>query len=167
MKRVQVAKVLGAHGVKGLVKLLSLTEDPVSVAELAGLEDEAGRKVTLSLEGSHKGALLVWIEGVETREAAEALKGAALYVPRSALPEPEADEFYFADLVGLEVEMAGEALGVVVAVADFGAGPLLEVRPRAGGGTVYVPFTREAVPRVDIAAGRMEVVLPPGLWPGR
>lgn len=167
MKRVQVARVLGAHGVHGLVKLLPLTEDPASVAELPGLEDEAGRAVSVRIEGSHKGALLVRMAGIATREAAEALRGAALYVPRSALPEPEADEFYFADLVGLEVEMAGEVLGTVIAVADFGAGPLLEVRPQASGGTVYVPFTRETVPRVDIAAGRMEVVLPPGLWPGR
>lgn len=165
--RILVARILGAHGVKGHVRIAPLTEDPATFEGLGGLEDEARRPVTVKVEGSVKGALIAALPGVESREAAQALKGAGLYLPRALLPEPGDDEFYFADLVGLKVEEAGETLGEVVAVADYGAAPLLEVKPSCGGATVLVPFTREVVPVVDMAGGRLEVVLPAGLWPGR
>jgi len=166
-RRVLVARLMGAHGVKGLVRIAPLTQDPATFEALDGLEDEAGRPVKVTVEGASKGTLLARMSGVASREAAQALKGAGLYLPRARLPEPDEDEFYFADLVGLKVEEAGAVLGDVAAVVDFGAGPLLEIKPAAGGGTVYVPFTREVVPQVDLEGGRLIVALPEGLWPGR
>jgi 16S rRNA processing protein RimM len=110
-----------------------------------------------------KAQVVARIPGVTDRDAAEALRGVHLFVPREALPAPDSDEFYFDDLTGLDVETTdGESIGLVVSVQDFGSGPLLEVG-KARGATVLVPFTREVVPVVDLAARRIEIDPPVGL----
>jgi len=155
--RLCLAVITGAHGVRGLVRLKSFTEDPESVAAYGPLTDEAGRRqFQLQLKGRVKGVLLAALEGVTDRDAAEALRGQRLYVERAALPPPEdPEEFYHADLIGLRVETeAGDLLGEVMAVHDFGAGDLLEVAPPEGR-AFYLPFTREAVPRIELAARRL------------
>jgi 16S rRNA processing protein RimM len=162
--RVCLGIITGPHGVRGLVRIKSFTAAPEGVAAYGPLEDEAGtRSVTLELTGAVKGVVLARIDGVEDRDAAERLKGMRLYLPRAALPEPEAEEYYHADLIGLAVELEdGTAFGRVRAVLEFGAGDSIEIE-RAVGGVVIVPFTRAAVPVVDIAAGRLVVVPPAGL----
>jgi 16S rRNA processing protein RimM len=98
---------------------------------------------------------------VETKEQADALRGLRLFVPRDALPEPDEDEFYLADLIGLAVvDPAGAPVGKVKSVQDFGAGDILEIIPEEGGATWYLPFTREAVPEVKIAEGQIVAVRP-------
>jgi 16S rRNA processing protein RimM len=165
MKRVRVARIHGPHGVRGQVKLQIFLEDPGTLAGFERLEDTAGHPVRLSLEGRSGAGFIARIEGVTSREA---VKVTDLFVTRAALPATEEDEFYEADLVGLAVlDETGEALGQVVALADFGAGPLIEVKPAAGGATVFLPFTEAVVPKVDLKAGEIRVALPPGLWPGR
>ena len=165
-QRLPVARILGPHGVKGAVKLHPLLEDPAMIGTLKGIEDDGGKPVALKLLGASGKALIAKLAGIETREAAEALARRQLFVARNALPALEADEFYASDLVGLKAEdEAGQALGRIVAVQDFGAGPLLEVKPAAGGASVYLPFTAEAVPEVDLAGGRLVLVPPQGLWP--
>jgi 16S rRNA processing protein RimM len=100
------------------------------------------------------------VAGVVDRDAAEALRGTLLYVPRGRLPEAGEEEWYHADLIGLQAtDQDGAALGRVTAVHDFGAGDLLEIDPGAGE-TVLVPFTRDAVPEVDVASGRIVVRAP-------
>jgi 16S rRNA processing protein RimM len=107
------------------------------------------------------------VDGVADRDAAEALRGVRLYVERSALPPPEEDEFYHADLVGMAaVEADGTPFGRVVAVHDFGAGDSLEIE-RPEGGTILVPFSRAAVPVVDVAARRLVIDPPEGLFDNR
>lgn len=104
------------------------------------------------------GAVLARVEGIDDRDAAEALKGTRLYVPRSALPPPEEDEFYHADLLGLRaVRPDGSDFGMVTAVHEIAGGEALEIEPVDGGQPVLVPFTREEVPEVDIAGGRVVV----------
>lgn len=119
-----------------------------------------GRRLELRVIGPAKAGALVKIAGVEDRDAAEGLRGLELHVPRSALPAlQDAEEFYQADLIGMAAEgPAGEALGRVVAVQDFGAGPVLEIRGPAG--ELLLPFTREVVPLVDLQARRLQVVPP-------
>ncbi len=165
-RRVLLGRIVGVHGVRGLVKVAAYTEVPEAIGAYGPLQDEAGRAVRLTVKGRAKEGLLAEIEGVMTREAAEALKGRDLYVLRAALPDP-GDEIYQADLVGLAVrDMAGARLGQVVAVADFGAGPLLEVAPDGDEqDTVFLPFTDEVVPVVAIEAGHLTVDMPQGLWP--
>ena len=159
--KVCLAAIAGAHGVQGLVKLKTFTERPEDVAAYGSLSDESGtRQFRLSLRGTQKGLLLAAIEGVADRTAAEALKGVRLYVAREALPPPEdPEEFYHADLIGLAVEDTdGKPLGVVRAVEDFGAGPLLDVESETG--SIMLPFTLTAVPTVDLS-GRRLVADPP------
>lgn len=160
--RICLAAVVGAHGVRGLVRLKPFTEEPESVAAYGPLTDESGRRsFVLRLKGRVKDLLLAEIEGVADREAAQALRGTRLCVPRSALPPPEdPEEFYHADLIGLAAEdTAGQPLGRVVAVQDFGAGDLLELEA-PDGRRFYLPFTRQVVPSVDLA-GRRLIAEPP------
>jgi len=156
--------IVGARGLKGEVRIKSFTHEPEDVAAYGTLIDQAGdRQFDLRVTGKVKGLVIGRIAGIADRDAAEALKGQELYLPRSALPAPEDETYYHADLIGLVAETAeGEALGSVRAVYDFGAGDVLEI---AGGGhgTVMVPFTRNTVPKLDMAAGRLVIDPPDGL----
>lgn len=163
-ERICVGRILGPHGVRGLLTVRSHTADPGDVAAYGPVETASGRKLVLEVRGAKKAGLVVAANGVDTREAAEALKGQDLFAPRAALPEPDADEWYHADLVGLAaVNPQGEPLGRIVAVENFGAGDLLEVALPAGP-TVYVPFTADIVPDVDVRAGRVVLDPPAGLF---
>jgi 16S rRNA processing protein RimM len=156
-----VGVIVGAHGVRGAVRVKPFTAEPASVGAYGPVEDEAGtRRFALRVVGEGKGVVIATVKGVEDRNAAEALKGLRLYIARAALPAPAADEFYHADLIGLEaVTPTGERLGRVRAVHDFGAGDSLELDLDAGG-TLLVPFTKAAVPEIELAAARL-VVDPP------
>ncbi len=159
-ERLCVGVIVGAHGVKGTVRVKSFTERPADVAGYGPVEDETGtRRFRLKPVGEAKGVVTATIDGVGDRTAAEALKGMRLYVPRTALPLPEEEEFYYSDLVGLTAVLAdGFELGKVRGVFDFGGGDVIEVL--GSGGTRMFPFTRAVVPVVDIAGGRL-VVDPP------
>ena len=163
-KQVCVGVVTGPHGVGGAVRIKSFTARPEDVAAYGPLADETGRRrLELRLLGAAKGALIAHLSGVEDRNGAEALRGLRLYLPRSALPQPEPEEYYHADLIGLEAVLGdGAPLGTVRAVHDFGAGDTLEIE-RSGGSPAMVPFTKAIVPVVDLEAGRLVVAPPPGL----
>jgi 16S rRNA processing protein RimM len=163
-KRVCVGAVTGAHGVRGAVKIKSFTAKPEDVARYGALEDESGeRRFTLSLIGASKGVLIGHLSGIADRDQAEAARGLRLYLHRDALPPTEEDEFYHADLIGLEAVLSdGTPLGPVRAVHDFGAGDTLEIA-RDEGPPLMVPFTRAVVPSVDLAAQRLVIEPLPGL----
>lgn len=156
-----VGRVAGAFGVRGEVRLTSYTAEPSALLDYRDLKREDGRPALTLLSGRPaKGGLVVRAQEVETREQAEALRGLNLYIPRDILPEPEEDEFYVTDLIGLAVETPqGEPLGRVKNVQDFGAGDLLEIEPPEGAAW-YLPFTKEAVPEVRLAEGRVVAVRP-------
>lgn len=156
-----VGRVAGAFGVKGEVRITSYTAEPTALIDYKALLRQDGSPgLTLTSGRPAKGGIVARAREVETREQAEALRGLQLYIPRESLPEPEEDEFYVADLVGLAVETAeGEPLGRVKTVHDFGAGDLLEVQP-AEGASWWLPFTKEAVPEVRMAEGKVIAVRP-------
>jgi len=160
-----MGRVVGVHGIKGALRVLSYAAAPEDVARYGPLEDESGaRQFSLTVIGQARGAVLVEVEGIRDRDAAAALKGTKLYLKRSALPPPEEGEFYWDDLVGLRAELVdGSALGEVVAVHDYGGGPSLEVK-RASAAPVMVPFTNRAVPVVDLKAGKVVIDPPEGLF---
>jgi len=157
---VQIGEIVGAHGIRGEVRVRSLTAEPRAVAAYGPLHDLAGRRMLrLRARGTSGGVVICAIEGVADRNGAEALKGVRLHVPRSRLPRTAEDEFYPADLIGLAAETAdGKPAGRVIGVHNFGAGDLIVVAGEDG--ERWVPFTRRAVPTVDLAAGRI-VIDPP------
>lgn len=161
-----VAVIAGAFGVRGEVRLKSFTADPVTIGEYAPLVTEDGsRSFDVALEGQLTNGLLVRLSGVSTKEEADALKGVKLFVPRDRLPGLPDDEYYHADLIGLEVlDTGGAGLGRVKAVLNHGAGDILEVQVPGSSETVLLPFTMEAVPTVDLAAGRIIADPPEGLF---
>ena len=156
-----VGRVAGAFGVRGEVRITSFTAEPLALLDYRDLRREDGSPGLTLLSGRPaKGGLVVRAKEVETREQAEGLRGLRLYIPRDVLPEPDEDEFYVTDLIGLAVETpGGEALGRVKNVQDFGAGDLLEIEPPEGA-SWYLPFTKEAVPEVRLAEGKV-VAVPP------
>jgi 16S rRNA processing protein RimM len=163
--RVLLGVVAAPHGVRGLVRIKSFTEDPMSVAAYGPLSDETGKKAyRVEALSAARGAVLARIEGVADRTAAEALRGLRLYVERSALPEAGEREWYEADLIGLvAVGRDGRDWGKVIAFHDFGAGPVMEVSGGSSTNTVMLPFSDEAVPEVDIEGGKVVVDPPAGL----
>ncbi|HYF01015.1 MAG TPA: ribosome maturation factor RimM [Planctomycetota bacterium] len=160
LRLIEVGRVAGGFGVRGEVKIAAHTEDPLSLKAYGTLLRRDGTPaLTLTGGRAQKGALIARAKEVATKEQADALRGLRLYVPREALPEPDEDEFYLADLIGLEARGAdGRALGRIKAVQNFGAGDILELAPAAGGQTAYLPFTREVVPELHIADGWLLVV---------
>ncbi|MEZ5904735.1 MAG: ribosome maturation factor RimM [Geminicoccaceae bacterium] len=153
-----VAAVAAAHGVRGALKLKSFTEEPGNVAGYGALCDAAGHELfRVRAIGPCKGGIIVAAEGITDRDAAEALRGLRLYVPRDRLPATEDDTFYHADLIGLAVVTeAGQEIGRVVAVHDFGAGDVLEFVDAAGASQM-VAFTLAHVPAVDLDQRRVVV----------
>jgi 16S rRNA processing protein RimM len=156
--RICVGAIAGAHGVKGLVKIKSFTEEPDGVAAYGPLSDEAGeREFTLALTGRAKGLIIARIDGVEDRNAAEALRGTRLYVERAALPPTAEEAYYHTDLIGLEaVGMDGAPVGEVKALYNYGAGDVIEIQ-RRDKDLLLLPFTKAAVPEVDLEGGRLVV----------
>lgn len=163
-----MGEILGAHGVKGVLRIRSYAGVRADIAAYGPLADESGRRsFALKVVGEARGAVLAQAEGIADREAAAALRGVKLYLPRAALPAPAPGEFYWDDLVGLKAELKdGTALGRVIAVHDYGAGASLEVQ-RPGGAVVLVPFTHRIVPAVETSAGRLIVDPPEGLLDNR
>lgn len=155
-----------AHGLKGEVRLKSHTGDPLAIADYRPLIAASGQSLSIKMvrqaPGGAPDLLIAVVDGVTTREAAEALNRVALYVERDRLPPPdEEDEFLLADLIGLNVESeAGESIGTVVAVPNYGGGDLIEIAPVRKGPTALLPFTRAFVPVVDIAGRRIVAALP-------
>jgi 16S rRNA processing protein RimM len=165
---VLMGAIIGAHGVKGEVKVKSFAAEPAAIAAYGALADKAGRTFELALvgraspgKGKGQDILIARIKGVGDRNAAEALKGVELFVARDRLPAvTDAEEFYLADLIGLAAfDRDGRPMGRVVSVDNFGAGDVLSIE---GGpkGTFDVAFTRALVPVVDLARGRIELDLP-------
>ena len=163
-KRICLGVVTAPHGVQGAVRIKSFTEKPEDVARYGSLTDETGlRRFELRLIGAGKGVVIARLSGVEDRNQAEAVRGLRLYLPRSALPHTEAEEYYHADLIGLEAVLGdGTPVGRVRAIHDFGAGDTLELA-RPGAPALMVPFTRAVVPSVELAAGRLVLDPPAGL----
>ncbi|MEZ5898679.1 MAG: ribosome maturation factor RimM [Hyphomicrobiaceae bacterium] len=160
--RVLLGTIATAHGIRGEVMLRTYTSDPDAIADYGALTDKSGKRTfkIKSLRVTPKG-VIARIDGVDDRNQAEGLRGTDLYVSRAQLPATEEQEFYHADLIGLEARNAGGAVvGEIVAVANFGAGDLLEVRKAGTKQTDYVAFTDANVPHIDVAAGYVVLVEP-------
>jgi len=156
-----VARIGGAHGVRGAVKLRTFTQDPLAVKAYGPLRTKDGaRQFEVTHARQAKDHLVATFKGVTSREEAERLNGIELYVAREKLPDADKGEYYHADLIGLTAVTAADApLGRVVAIHNFGAGDIIEIAPPTGA-TMLLPFTNAVVPTVDLANGRVVIELP-------
>ena len=160
-RKVCLGVVAGPQGLGGAVKIRSYTAQPEDIASYGPVSDKNGNKsFHIHILRSTKKGLVAELSGVEDRAAAESIKGLELYVVRDALPDPDDGEFYFCDLIGLNVEkLDGEIIGKVKSMNNFGAGDVMEVELHDGG-VLVLPFSHEAVPFVDVTGTRV-VVNPP------
>lgn len=157
-----VLGVVGAaHGVRGEVRVKTFTGDPLAIGDYGPLETPDGRRFRiLDVRGLKGDMVIAKFEGVSDRTAAEKLTHLQLRVRRAALPPPEEDEFYHADLIGLSAQTEdGTVIGTVVSIHDFGAGDILEIA-RPGQEPLTLTFTKAAVPSIDLPGKRLLVVLP-------
>jgi len=162
-----IGAIAGSFGVRGEVRLKSFCAQPEAIAAYSPVQLEDGRSVEIRLGATLKNGFAARLTGIDTKEQADALKGARLYVPRDRLPAPEEDEYYYVDLVGIEVvDTGGTAIGTVRGVIEQGPGDLLEITVKGQSETVLVPFTRAIVPTVDLTARRIVIDPPEGLLDG-
>ena len=165
-RHVVLGIITSAHGIRGEVKLKSFTEDPAAITGYGPLATKSGATLEIASLKPSKNGFIARIKGVSDRNQAEALRGTELLVDRDRLPEPEEEEFYYADLIGLRAETTnGEYYGKVLAVHDFGAGDLLEIQLEDTSKTEYLAFKSETVPEIEIAKGRIVVVPPVDVVP--
>ena len=158
---VLLAAVIGAQGLKGAVKVKLFTETPEALTKYGPLSDARGKRYEIiACRPGKPGEAVISFAGITDRNQAEALKGAELFVPRAALPQTAEEEFYHADLIGLEAQDSeGRVLGKVAAIHNYGAGDVIEII-RSDGDNVLLAFTRETVPTIDIPGGRIVVAVP-------
>ncbi|MEN8839699.1 MAG: ribosome maturation factor RimM [Octadecabacter sp.] len=164
--RIIVGTISGSFGVHGDVRLKSFCADPEALADYTPLTRADGTEImTIVIKGQTKGALIAVVDGITTKEEADGLRGMDLYARRDQLPSLPDDEFYHTDLVGLMAfDTGGEKLGRIKAVQTNGAEDLLEIISPTDKDTVLVPFTKAIVPTVDLAAGRLVIDPPGGLF---
>lgn len=159
--RICLGAIVGVHGIKGEVKVKSFTEHEKDVAKYGEVENEAGdRKFSLKVVGHSKELLRVKIKGCDDRNTAETLIGTGLYVSKDVLPQLEEEEFYHADLIGLDAKeiSSQKVIGKVDAIYNFGAGDLIDIKFSDGGSEV-LPFTKEYVSEINIKDGFIIVKL--------
>mgnify|MGYP001810027044 CR=1 FL=1 len=160
--RICIGAIAGAFGVSGEVRLKSFCSDPSDIASYGPLSTEDGsRQFRITLTKPVTGGFGARLTGITTREQAEALRGTSLFVDRSKLPSLPDDEFYHADLIGLDAfDTGGAAIGKVVAIHNHGAGDIIEISSPRHKSALLLPFTKTIVPNVDLSAGRIVVDLP-------
>jgi 16S rRNA processing protein RimM len=161
LKPVLLAAIIGASGLKGAVKAKIFTATPDALTAYGALQDKSGKIFSITAFRTGKpGEAVISFAGITTREAAEALKGTELFIARDKLPQTEDEEFYHADLIGLEAQDSeGRVIGKIAALHNYGAGDIVEI-VRPDGDSVLLAFTRETVPTIDIPGGRVIVAVP-------
>jgi 16S rRNA processing protein RimM len=160
---VLIGVITGAHGIKGEVKLKSFTGQPAAIAEYGPLATSTGTSVEIDRLKPRKDGFIASLKGVTDRNHAEALSGQELFVLRSRLPGASGDEIYVHDLIGLTALLKdGGRLGKIVAVPNYGAGDLLEVKVEGRAETVLIPFGETFVGDIDAVRGTIVVDLPDG-----
>ncbi|QYC10236.1 ribosome maturation factor RimM [Brevundimonas nasdae] len=157
-----VGQIGGGFGVRGEVRVTAFTADPLALTAYGPLLRADGSvALTLTSTRPDKNGVVGRAKEIATKEEADALRGLKLHVPRDRFPEPDEDEFYLADLIGLQARAVdGALMGQVKSVQNFGADDMLEIAPATGGPTWYLPFTKEAVPELHLADGWLLAVPP-------
>lgn len=159
-----MAEIVGVHGIKGWVKLKIFGDNPKTLLKAELFDAKGAPFCKIAQINQHGTIYIAALEGLIDRTAAEKLHGTKIYMSRAALPKiKKKDTYYHNDLIGLRaIYPDGSDMGKVIAVANFGAGDLLDIKPPKGQ-SFYVPFTNDCVPDVDIDGGTVTIDPPPGL----
>lgn len=163
MSFIAVGKIVNVHGIKGLVKVKPYLTNGTDLPQFNPLTDKLGKKsFEVAIHGTQGDMLLVSIKGITSREVAEQFKGMELFANRDKLPAPQSGEFYYCDLMEMDVFENGSFFGQVVKVENFGAGTILEIK--TGSEKVLdFSFSKKTFPVVDTEKKRLEIVLPSGM----
>lgn len=146
---VPIAKILTAHGVRGLVKLRCFLENPEDITNYNPLHDDKGKSYVIALKNPIKNDWVAEIRGITDRNEAEKLRGITLNIPRDDLPAPKGEEVYHIDLIGMAAQDENnQDIGLVIAIDNFGAGDIIEIKPM-GAASFYVPFSKPYLVNVD------------------
>lgn len=168
-KRLLMGRIGAAHGVRGEVRIQSFTAEPLALKDYGPLlTNRPGLVIEIEAARATTNVLVARLKGVTDRNAAERLNGVELFIERDRLPATDGDDdFYHSDLIGLEARLAdGTVLGTVIAIPNFGASDLIEVRNVLSGDTFLYPFTRAVVPEIRIDDGYLVVEVPVDADPG-
>lgn len=166
-EKIAVGAIAGSYGVRGELRVKSYTTVPEDIETYSPLSTEDGsRSFALALVRPVKNGFVARVTDITTKEEADALRGTVLFARRDQLPSLPDDEFYHADLIGLQVfDTGGTLIGKVKTVQNHGADDLLETQLAGSSATVFLPFTKAAVPTVDLASGRIIADPPDGILP--
>ncbi|WDR01747.1 ribosome maturation factor RimM [Devosia algicola] len=168
-KLLLMGKIGAAHGIRGQVRIAPFTQYPQDIAAYGPLStNRAGLTITIDDLRVQKNVVVARLKGISSREDAEKLNGVELYLDRALLPDHgDEDDFYHADLIGLEARIEdGTVIGEVIALPNFGAGDLIEIRDPRSGDTYLYPFTKAVVPHIRIEDGFVTIVVPTDAEPG-
>lgn len=151
-----IAEITTAHGIRGQVKIRTFTQNPEDILKYGLIQDEQARPVQFKINTlKHPNQLIATITGVVDRNQAEALRGTKLYAAKELLPELREDEYYYDQLVNLQVyNQANKLIGTVNAVHNFGAGDFFDVKLTSRE-IVTLPFRKESVIEVDLVANKI------------
>ncbi len=158
-----VATIIAPHGIKGEVKIRTHTESPETIEEYSPLLSASGTKsYDVKIRQVIADDLVIArVDGITDRDAAEKLRQTQLFITRDEMPDVEEDEFYHTDLIGLTVKnIEGKDQGVVIALHNFGAGDIIEIKFNSKPQSIMWPFTKEIVPTIDIK-NRFIIINPP------
>ena len=163
MSFIAVGKIVNVHGIKGVVKIKPYLTHGKDLPQFNPLTDKLGKKsFEVSVQGQQGDMLLVSIKGITNRNVAEQFKGMELFAERSKLPKTQNGEFYYCDLMGMNVFENDSLFGQVVKVNNFGAGTILEIKT-VSGKVLDFSFSKQTFPVVDTENKRLEIVVPAGM----
>lgn len=162
-----VGAIAGSYGVRGELRVKSYCAVPEDIETYKPLwSEDRSKQFALAILRPIKNGFAARIAEVSTKEEADALRGTSLFAERSQMPSLPDDEFYHADLIGMSIyDTGGVLLGTVKTVQNHGADDLLELQLAGTSATTFLPFTKAAVPTVDLASGRIVADPPHGVLP--
>ena len=150
-KKLHIADIRTAHGIRGLVKIAIYLEDAKDIENYNPIQGSDGKSYNVILKNAIKGEWLAEVNGIADRNQAELLRGIELYIDRDQLPETDGDEIYLEDLVGCEaINIEGHKIGEIISVDNFGASDLIEIKPIDGSKTYYLPIAEPYVQDIDL-----------------
>lgn len=160
-----VGEIVATHGVHGRVKIKTYTEHPENLTQYGDVTDDQGHIHAIRITSTKNTIAIAEIDGIHSRDDADALIGTRLYIARNALPDMENDTFYHHDLIGLDVrDTQGNSIGKIKEMHNFGAGDIVEVLLKATGKAEMFSFNRTNIPEIHMDKGYIVLGMPESIY---